>query len=115
VIEVRHDTAARRFIADVEGRRAVLDYTICGDVMTITHTGVPVAIGGRGIAGELVRAALSAARDAGWKIVPACSYAAAYMARHSKDEDRRHQEDLLDEALDESFPASDPPSVGRSS
>jgi len=37
------------------------------------------------------------------------------MARHSKDEDRRHQEDLLDEALDESFPASDPPSVGRSS
>ena len=58
MIEVRHDTAACQFIADVEGRRAVLDYTICGDVMTITHTGVPAAIGGRGIAGELVRARL---------------------------------------------------------
>ena len=114
MIEVRHDTAACQFIADVEGWRAVLDYTICGDVMTITHTGVPAAIGGRGIAGELVRAALSAAHDAGWKVIPACSYAAAYMARHPQD-DREHQEALLDEALDESFPASDPPSVGRSS
>ncbi|HLN48554.1 MAG TPA: GNAT family N-acetyltransferase [Steroidobacteraceae bacterium] len=115
MIDVRHDAAARRFIAEVEGRQAVLDYTIHGDVMTITHTGVPPAIGGRGIAGELVRAALDTARNAGWRVIPICSFAAAYMARHSKDEDRRHQEDLLDEALDESFPASDPPSVGRSS
>lgn len=27
------------------------------------------------------------------------------------DEDRKHKEELLDEALDESFPASDPPSM----
>ena len=59
MIEVHHDASARRFSADVEGRQAVLDYTICGDVMTITHTGVPDEIGGRGIAGELVRAALA--------------------------------------------------------
>jgi hypothetical protein len=48
-------------------------------------------------------------------VIPVCSYAAAYMARHPQDGDRRHQDDMLDEALDESFPASDPPSVGRSS
>ncbi len=88
MIEVRHEAAARRFVADVEGRQAVLDYTLYGDVMTITHTGVPPAIGGRGIAGELMRAALSAARSAGWKIIPACSYAAAYMAKHPQDADR---------------------------
>jgi len=35
--------------------------------------------------------------------------------KHPNDDDRRHQDDLLDEELDESFPASDPPSVGRSS
>ena len=28
---------------------------------------------------------------------------------------RRHREDLLDEAIEESFPASDPPSIPRSS
>jgi predicted GNAT family acetyltransferase len=85
VIEVRHDTAAHRFTAAVEGMQAVLDYTIEGEVMTITHTGVPREIGGRGIAAELMRAALGAAHDAGWKIIPACSYAAAYLARHARD------------------------------
>ena len=82
---VDHDALAHRFTTDVEGRRAVLDYTISGDVMTITHTVVPRAIGGRGVAGELMRAALSAARAAGWKVVPACSYAAAYMIKHPND------------------------------
>ena len=47
--------------------------------MTITHTGVPKRIEGRGIAGELMRGALSTAGMNGWRVVPACSYAAAYM------------------------------------
>jgi uncharacterized protein len=121
---IEHDTAARRFTAEVDGERAVLDYTISGDVMTITHTGVPQAIAGRGIAAALVREALSAARDHGWKVVPACSYAAAYMAKHPQDagaedagveRERQHESDQLDEALAETFPASDPTAVGGSS
>jgi hypothetical protein len=32
---------------------------------------------------------------------------------HEPDSCREHREDLLDEALEESFPASDPPSVVR--
>jgi hypothetical protein len=56
--------------------------------------------------------------------MPACSYAAAYIQRHPDEapgrvgrdtENRSHESELLDEALEESFPASDPPSVGRSS
>jgi hypothetical protein len=43
-----------------------------------------------------------------------CSYAADYLAKHPHHAERQHAEDLLDEALDESFPASDPPSVGAS-
>jgi hypothetical protein len=57
---------------------------------------------------------LGAARTAGWTVNPACSYAAAYMRRHPDKDELQHQEDLLDEALDESFPASDSPSVGGS-
>ena len=113
---VHHDPAAHRFSIDVDGEHAVLDYTLAGDVMTITHTGVPPAIGGRGIAGDLMREALKVARESRWQVIPACSYAAAYIKKHPDEaprNGRRHQEDLLDEALDESFPASDPPAAGN--
>jgi predicted GNAT family acetyltransferase len=111
---IDHDTSARRFTTEVDGERAVLEYVLADSTMTITHTRVPPAIGGRGIAAELMRAALSAARAAGWTVKPACSYAAAYMQRHPDAAERQHEEELLDEALEESFPASDPPSVGTS-
>jgi len=110
---IEHDENARRFSTQVDGLLAILDYQLTGRVMTITHTAVPPPIGGRGVAAELMRAALSAAKTAGWQVNPACSYAAAYMRRHPDDE-KRHEDDLLDEALDESFPASDSPSVGGS-
>lgn len=112
--EVRHDAATHRFTVDLEGQRAVLDYTVSGDLMTITHTGVPQSIGGRGIAAELTRVALETARARGWRVDAVCSYAAKYIREHSNWE-KIHQDELLDEALEETFPASDPPSVGNSS
>jgi predicted GNAT family acetyltransferase len=117
MIEINHDTVAHRFTAIVDGQRAVLDYTLAADIMTITHTAVPGPIEGRGIAAQLTEKALDAAREHGWRVVPACSYAASYLARHPIDEETRkqHESDLLDEALDESFPASDSPAVGDSS
>jgi predicted GNAT family acetyltransferase len=116
VITISHNQSAHRFTTEVDGNHAQLDYTLAGDVMTITHTRVPAAIGGRGIAAELMRAALAAAHASSWSVNPQCSYAVAYMRRHPQASDaQRHVDDLLDEALDESFPASDSPSVGGAS
>jgi uncharacterized protein len=113
---ISHDEKAKRFTTEVDGQHAELDYTLTGSVMTITHTGVPKAIGGRGIAAELMHAALRAAETAGWSVIPSCSYAVAYMRKAAQQPpDKKHIEDLLDEALEESFPASDSPSVGGSS
>jgi hypothetical protein len=112
---INHDSAAHRFTAVVEDHLAVLDYTLEGGVMSIMHTNVPPAIQGRGIAAELMGAALSAAQTAGWTVNPVCSYAVAYLRRHPLDPQRQHVEDLLDEGLDESFPASDSPAVGGTS
>jgi predicted GNAT family acetyltransferase len=109
---INHDAGRRRFTTEVEGHPALLDYSLSDRVMTITHTEVPQPIGGRGVAAELMRAALAAANKEGWTVVPACSYAAAYMRRHPDTGETQHQEDLLDEALEESFPASDPPAMG---
>ena len=33
---IEHDSSAHRFSTEVEGLRAGLDYTLAGDVMTIT-------------------------------------------------------------------------------
>ncbi|HEX7129517.1 MAG TPA: GNAT family N-acetyltransferase [Rhodanobacteraceae bacterium] len=81
-LQVRHDSARHEFSVEVEGYIGSLDYDLRGNTMTITHTLVPEAIGGRGIAAELTRSALESARAEGWKVVPMCSYAAAYMRRH---------------------------------
>ncbi|MEP6883381.1 MAG: GNAT family N-acetyltransferase [Gammaproteobacteria bacterium] len=112
---INHDTTTNRFTTTVEGHLAVLDYTRSGDVMSITHTNVPPAIEGRGIAAELMSAALSFAQSEGWQVNPTCSYAVAYLRKHPLDPQQRHVDELLDEALDESFPASDSPAVGGTS
>ena len=79
---VRHDAAAHRFVVEVDGEQAVLDYRLEGGTLAIVHTGVPPSIGGRGIAGDLVRAAADHARAQGLKVAPRCSYAEAWFARH---------------------------------
>ncbi len=112
---ISHDQNATQFTTEVDGHRSELDYTLSDGVMTITHTRVPQAIGGRGIAAELMRTAVQFATEHGWSINPACSYAATYMGRHPQAPDKVHMDELLDEALEESFPASDSPSVGGSS
>jgi predicted GNAT family acetyltransferase len=80
--EVAHDAAKRRFEAFVEGEHCTLDYELAGTTMTITHTRVPEAVGGRGIAAAMMEAALAHARASGWRVVPRCSYAVRYLERH---------------------------------
>ena len=81
-VAIQHDRSAHRFETQVDGVECELDYSLAADVMTITHTGVPPEVGGRGIAAALVQAAFEAARSEGWKVVPACSYAAVWIGRH---------------------------------
>ena len=82
--QVRHDPAAQRFTVTVDGVDGVVDYHKEGSVMVLTHTTVPAQIGGRGIAGQLVREAFDYARGQGWKVRPTCSYAATWAERHTE-------------------------------
>jgi predicted GNAT family acetyltransferase len=80
--DVVHNANASRFETVVDGVLCVLEYRLHEGVMTITHTGVPEAVGGRGIAGALATAAFDAARSKHWRVVPACAYVEAWIKRH---------------------------------
>jgi len=84
--DIQHDELAHRFHTVVDGQHCQLVYSLGGPggaVMSIDHTGVSAAVGGRGIAAALVQAAFALARQRGWKVNPACSYAAVWAQRHA--------------------------------
>lgn len=84
---VEHNPSQLRFQWTEEGILSVLDYQLHDGVMVITHTGVPEAVGGRGIAADMTKAALETARNEGWRVRPLCSYAAAYIRRNTQYHD----------------------------
>ena len=51
-------------------------------IMIVDHTRVPKAIGGRGIATELVRHSVEDAREKGITIIPHCSFVRAQATKH---------------------------------
>lgn len=84
---VRDNKAEQEFELVVDGHRALAAYQLEGDTIVFTHTIVPKAIEGRGVASKLIRAALDSARDQGLKVVPQCPFVAAYMQRHPETRD----------------------------
>lgn len=79
---IEHRPEQSIFETQVDGARGLIAYRLQGQVMILTHTEVATELEGRGIAGELVRAALDHARSNGLKVDPRCDYARTYMQRH---------------------------------
>ena len=86
-IDVRDNPAKSRFEAHLDGAVAIVAYTLDGDRITLAHTVVPHELEGRGVGSALVAAALASARERGLKVVPLCSFVAAYMKRHPETAD----------------------------
>lgn len=80
--EVLHNKAASRFELNIDGHTGVAEYVDQGSVWAMNHTYVPDEQRGGGVAGQLVKTAFEAARSAGVKIDPQCSYVAVYFERH---------------------------------
>eukprot|EP01037_Dinobryon_pediforme_P000588 gene588-590_t len=65
--DISHDRLNSRFTTLVDGHACVLTYTLNGRTASFDHTGVPDAVGGRGIAAALTKFSLDTARDEGWQ------------------------------------------------
>ena len=85
--EVVDNPDAGRFELTEDGETAVADYMRDGDTITFTHTIVPPALEGQGVGSRLVKAALDDARAKGLRVVPQCSFVAAYIDRHPEYRD----------------------------
>ena len=86
-IDIVHRPEIGRFETHVEGLQCEADYRLDGNVVRMTHTGVPPQLEGRGIAAALVKTALTWARAQGYKVEPLCSYVRLYIKRHPEWQD----------------------------
>jgi uncharacterized protein len=82
------DNANRsRFEMEEAGLVAFANYQRRGSILVIPHVEAPPALRGTGAAGRLMAGLLALVRERGEKIVPTCSYAAAYMRQHKDQQD----------------------------
>jgi uncharacterized protein len=87
--DVHDNHAHRRFELEEAGHTAFIDYRLAPGVITLVHTEVPPELSGKGVGSRLVRGALELARAKGLKVVPRCSFVAAYMSKHPEFNDLR--------------------------
>ena len=71
-----------RFELMLDGALAELVYRRRADRLVLVHTEVPDSLGGRGVGGLLVRAAVDRAARDGLTIVPLCPFARSWLERH---------------------------------
>lgn len=80
--EVRDNQASSRLEIAADGEIAELVYRVRAGRLVLVHTGVPESLGGRGLGGALVRAALAKAANGGLTVVPLCPFARDWLERH---------------------------------
>jgi uncharacterized protein len=80
---VTDNSDASRLEIHADGENAVLTYrSTPAQRLVLIHTEVPEALGGRGLGGHLVQAAISKAGREGLTIVPLCPFARGWLERH---------------------------------
>jgi hypothetical protein len=72
-----------RFEITVDDQLADLTYRRRANRLVLIHAGVPESLGGRGIGGQLVQAAVDRAVREGLTIVPLCPFARTWLERHT--------------------------------
>ena len=91
-LEITHNPANNTFEVWIDGQLSKLDYIQDAKNFVIAHVGVYPEHRGQGVAGKIVEAALQYARQNSLRVVPMCSYAAAYIRRNPQHMELTDQE-----------------------
>lgn len=81
-LEITHNPAEKRFEVFINGELSKLDYIEDGNTIVMTHVGVHPEHRGGGVAGKITQVALEYAKEKHLRVIPMCSYVAAYIRRN---------------------------------
>lgn len=76
---IQHLPQQQRFVLQLDGAEAVLDYQLIGNDIDFTHTFVPAEFRGKGLAEKLVRHGLSWANTQQYQITASCWYVQKFL------------------------------------
>jgi uncharacterized protein len=82
-IEITNNAEASRYELHVDGQLAgLIDYRLHDKRISLVHTEVLDAFAGRGLGGQLAKAALDDAHTHGYELIPLCPFVAEYIRQH---------------------------------
>lgn len=81
VLEIKHDKDRHRFVLNVNGEEAKVEYVLKNEKMHLVHSEVPYSLRGKGIGKELVLKTFEKLTEEGYKAVAVCSYVKAVKMR----------------------------------
>ena len=85
--DIRNNEQKSQYETTVDGYVAFAAYDLDGQRITFTHTEVPDALGGRGIAGAIAKFALDDARARNLTVVAKCPFISRWLEKHPEYED----------------------------
>jgi predicted GNAT family acetyltransferase len=81
-LDIAHNEAEHRFEIWIDDQLSKLDYMRDGNTIVMTHVGVHPDHRGQGVGGRLTEVALDYAKANSLRVIPMCSYVAAYIRRN---------------------------------
>lgn len=82
--KVIHEQENERFVIYIFDKEAFVEYNTTEDVLNLYHTYTEPELRGKGLAAQVVRAAIEFAKENNLKVVPTCSYVQAFIKRNDE-------------------------------
>jgi predicted GNAT family acetyltransferase len=85
--QFRDNEADHRFELEIDGIVAFVTYRKSPGAITLVHTDVPSALGGKGVGSKLARASLDAVRAQGARLSVECDFIRSFIAKSAEYQD----------------------------
>ena len=82
--QVIHEEENERFVIYSEGNEVYVQYTPGEKMLNLNHTYTHPELRGKGLAAQVVRAALEYAKENNLKVFPGCSYVQSFLDKHNE-------------------------------